>query len=155
MPECFRRLVLCSTKRIPNRLARHGHRAFPLLRDIVAVALTLECLPSFLRGHRSYRGIFEHRQCITGQRSIASTTAISAVFRSHSSSYSGREFLTNARDSAAASLSDTPHVIDMDVTRHNFESVLPSILSALKSCDFVALDGEFTGLYPSPDVPFG
>ena len=142
--QSFRLLVLCSTKIIPIPLAHHRHRALPVPRDIVAFA-TLGPLPSVQKGSSS-RTIFERCQCILGQHSIAS-----AVSASHSS---GRE-IHNASDSATAAGADTPRVFDMDVTRHNFESVLPSILSALKSCDFVALDGEFTGLYPSPDVPFG
>lgn len=36
----------------------------------------------------------------------------------------------------------------MDVTRNNFEELLPEIEKRLKSCNFVCIDAEYTGLYP-------
>eukprot|EP00897_Mesotaenium_endlicherianum_P003570 jgi/Mesen1/3240/ME000187S02405 len=40
--------------------------------------------------------------------------------------------------------------VDVDVTAHNFEKVLPDVEEALKTCDYVAVDGEFTGLHLTP-----
>ena len=49
---------------------------------------------------------------------------------------------------------------EMDVTRENFASLLPSISEAITEASFIAIDGEFTGLtngsfnvtaYDSPD----
>ena len=33
----------------------------------------------------------------------------------------------------------------MDVTRHNFKTLLPEIEEAIASSDFISIDGEFTG----------
>ncbi|XP_068214428.1 poly(A)-specific ribonuclease PARN-like [Palaemon carinicauda] len=34
----------------------------------------------------------------------------------------------------------------MEVTKHNFKTILPKVVDAIEGCDFVAIDGEFTGL---------
>ena len=34
----------------------------------------------------------------------------------------------------------------MEVTKHNFDAVFPRVSSAIADADFVAIDGEFTGL---------
>ncbi|XKL67209.1 hypothetical protein PGB90_010629 [Kerria lacca] len=40
----------------------------------------------------------------------------------------------------------------MDVTINNFEKTLPDIFEAVNSADFIAIDGEFTGLRNGPDI---
>lgn len=40
-----------------------------------------------------------------------------------------------------------PEGFDVDVTHDNFESVLPVMRRAFKDADFIAFDGEFTGLF--------
>ena len=35
----------------------------------------------------------------------------------------------------------------MQVTRENFQDVLPTVQEAIRSCDFIAIDTEFSGLY--------
>lgn len=40
----------------------------------------------------------------------------------------------------------------MDITLSNFSETLPEVLEAIDSCDFIAVDGEFTGLRNGPDV---
>jgi hypothetical protein len=35
----------------------------------------------------------------------------------------------------------------MNVTRENFEQVLPEIEKRIKKCNFICFDAEYTGLY--------
>lgn len=35
-----------------------------------------------------------------------------------------------------------------EVTRSNFEDLLPEIKSRMRTCNFISLDAEYTGLHP-------
>jgi hypothetical protein len=35
----------------------------------------------------------------------------------------------------------------MEVTRKNFDSLLPEIKQRIKTCSFICIDAEYTGLY--------
>lgn len=42
----------------------------------------------------------------------------------------------------------------MEVTQHNFFEVLPVVNTAIEACDFVAIDLEMTGLFPSEETAY-
>ncbi|CAI7820848.1 unnamed protein product [Closterium sp. NIES-53] len=46
-------------------------------------------------------------------------------------------------------------LVEMDVVRANFEEGLAALEAALKTCDLVAFDGEFTGLHVSSTSNYG
>ncbi|KAG2424232.1 hypothetical protein HYH02_015217 [Chlamydomonas schloesseri] len=52
-----------------------------------------------------------------------------------------------ASTSAAAAAADDKAAPSVDVTRHNFEAVLPAVRRYLGACDFYAFDCEMTGLF--------
>lgn len=35
----------------------------------------------------------------------------------------------------------------MDVTRKNFEQLLPEIAEKIRNCTFIAIDAEYTGIF--------
>ncbi|CAI5465102.1 unnamed protein product, partial [Closterium sp. Yama58-4] len=56
---------------------------------------------------------------------------------------------------AAESTAGSGVLVEMDVVRANFEEGLAALEAALKTCDLVAFDGEFTGLHVSNTSNYG
>ncbi|CAI5996160.1 unnamed protein product [Closterium sp. NIES-64] len=60
-----------------------------------------------------------------------------------------------AAEIAAESAAGSGVLVEMDVVRANFEEGLAAFEEALKTCDLVAFDGEFTGLHVSNTSNYG
>lgn len=88
---------------------------------------------------------------ITGQRCGSASRRFCAA-SSHSSSRSPEQ---NSSSSQAEQLqasvgrqdSCSPAMVAVDITKHNFNEVLPAVKQALERCSFFAVDCEMTGLH--------